>query len=184
MHWQVWSSSHSYASKITSALRRSSPLQTSTSTTTHTPYVHVYVLRNLAASRYYALSAAGALFKHSESRLNTRFATGSLKIRYAPVEGTLMIDMETARNLELVGNAVHRKSGHSLFGWVVPSDVMRDDGLLMQPDRVLNHTYTSMATRLLRANILAPLTGRVCPSRSSIMYICSSLQLKALSMRV
>jgi len=130
MH-QVWSSSHSYASKITSALRCSSPLQTSTSTTTHTPYVHVYVLRNLAASRYYALSAAGALFKHSESRLNTRFATGSLKIRYAPVEGTLMIDMETARNLELVGNAVHRKSGHSLFGWVVPSDVMRNVGLLM-----------------------------------------------------
>ncbi|KIM51244.1 hypothetical protein SCLCIDRAFT_143691 [Scleroderma citrinum Foug A] len=92
------------------------------------------------ADKYYALSAAGALFKHTESRLNTRFATGSLKIRYAPVEGTLMIDMETARNLELVGNAVHRKSGHSLFG-------------------VLNHTYTSMATRLLRANILAPLTA-------------------------
>lgn len=128
----------------------------------------MFVLRNLAATRYYALSAAGALFKHTESRLNTRFATGSLKIRYAPVEGTLMIDMETARNLELVGNAVHRKSGHSLFGWVVSSDSVRDVWLLMQLVRVLNHTYTSMATRLLRANILAPLTGRVYHSRPSM----------------
>ncbi|KAL4071210.1 muts domain V-domain-containing protein [Scleroderma yunnanense] len=92
------------------------------------------------ADKYYALSAASALFKHAESRLNTRFAGGSLKIRYASVEGTLMVDPETARNLELVGNIVHRKSGHSLFG-------------------ILNHTYTSMAARLLRANILAPLTA-------------------------
>lgn len=92
------------------------------------------------ADKYYALSSASALFKHAEYRLNTRFATGSLRIRYVSGQGTLMIDPETARNLELVSNIAHKKSTHSLFG-------------------VLNHTYTAMAARLLRANLLAPMTG-------------------------
>ncbi|KAF9235861.1 DNA mismatch repair protein MutS [Melanogaster broomeanus] len=92
------------------------------------------------SDKYYALSAACALFKHAESRLNTRFAACSLRIRYASVEGTMMIDPETARNLELVNNITHKRSSHSLFG-------------------VLNHTYTAMASRLLRTNILAPLTA-------------------------
>ena len=68
--------------------------------------------------RYYALSAASALFKHAELRLNVRFAASSLLIRYTQVEGTMMIDSDTARNLELVGNMSVRKSAHSLFGYV------------------------------------------------------------------
>lgn len=68
--------------------------------------------------RYYALSAASALFKHAEGKLNTRFAAASLRIRYVQVEGTMMIDPETARNLELVGNMSSKRSLHSLFGWV------------------------------------------------------------------
>ncbi|KAI5997385.1 muts domain V-domain-containing protein [Pisolithus albus] len=92
-----------------------------------------------AADKYYALSATSALFKHAEYRLNTRFASRSLRIRYVSGEGTLMIDLETARNLELVSNIVHKKSAHTLFG-------------------VLNHTYTAMASRLLRTNLLAPMT--------------------------
>ncbi|KIY45240.1 hypothetical protein FISHEDRAFT_61251 [Fistulina hepatica ATCC 64428] len=92
------------------------------------------------ATKYYALSAASALFKHAELKLNTRYAAGSLRIRYAPVDGTMLIDPDTARNLELVSNLAHgKKSQHSLFG-------------------VMNHTYTAMASRLLRVNILAPLT--------------------------
>ncbi|KAJ3843139.1 muts domain V-domain-containing protein [Lentinula raphanica] len=91
------------------------------------------------SSKYYALSACSALFKHSEIRRNTRFSAGSLRIQYTPVDGTMMIDPETSRNLELVGNMSHRKSYHSLFG-------------------ILNHTYTAMAARLLRVNILAPIT--------------------------
>ncbi|KAJ3517535.1 hypothetical protein NMY22_g13946 [Coprinellus aureogranulatus] len=90
------------------------------------------------SNKYYALSAACALFKYTEAKLNTRFAAGSLRIRYVPVEGTMMIDRETALNLELVGNMHSRKSTHSLFG-------------------TLNHTYTAMATRLLRVNILSPI---------------------------
>ncbi|KAI0063070.1 hypothetical protein BV25DRAFT_1854649 [Artomyces pyxidatus] len=92
-----------------------------------------------ASNKYYALSAAAALFKHAEIKLNTQFANASLLIRFVPVEGTMMIDPETARNLELIGNRTFKKSPHSLFG-------------------VLNHTYTAMASRLLRANILSPIT--------------------------
>ncbi|KAF8439384.1 muts domain V-domain-containing protein [Boletus edulis BED1] len=95
-----------------------------------------------ASDKYYALSATCALFKYCESRLNTRFSSGSLRIRYASVEGTMLIDPETAKNLELVKNVMHKKSSHTLFG-------------------VLNHTYTAMASRLLRTNILAPLTAVV-----------------------
>ncbi|KAJ7607391.1 muts domain V-domain-containing protein [Roridomyces roridus] len=93
------------------------------------------------ANKYYALSAACALFKHAETKLNTRFAAASLRIRYVPVEGTMMVDPDTARNLELVGNMAHKKSAHSLFGTV-------------------NHTYTAMAARLLRVNILSPITAQ------------------------
>ncbi|KAJ3510448.1 hypothetical protein NLJ89_g4672 [Agrocybe chaxingu] len=92
------------------------------------------------SNKYYALSAACALFKYAEARLNTRFAAGSLRIKYIPVDGTMMIDPDTARNLELVGNIAHKKSSHSLFG-------------------VLNHTYTPMASRLLRVNLLSPITS-------------------------
>ncbi|KAN0101113.1 MutS domain V domain containing protein [Tylopilus felleus] len=94
------------------------------------------------SDKYYALSAACALFKYSESHFNTRFSSGSLRIRYASVEGTMLIDPETAKNLEVVKNILRKKSPHTLFG-------------------VLNHTYTAMAARLLRTNILAPLTGLV-----------------------
>ncbi|TFK28344.1 hypothetical protein FA15DRAFT_678431 [Coprinopsis marcescibilis] len=89
--------------------------------------------------KYYALSAACALFKYAEGKMNTRFASASLRIQYVPVEGTMMIDRDTARNLELVGNLTHKKSSYSLFG-------------------TLNHTYTAMAARLLRINILSPIT--------------------------
>ncbi|KAI0809119.1 muts domain V-domain-containing protein [Irpex lacteus] len=91
------------------------------------------------SNKYYALSSACALFKHAEAKLNLRFAASSLRIRYVQVEGTMMIDPETARNLELVWNGVRRRSGHSLFG-------------------ILDNTYTAMAARLLRTTLLAPVT--------------------------
>ncbi|EMD41395.1 hypothetical protein CERSUDRAFT_41819 [Gelatoporia subvermispora B] len=91
------------------------------------------------STKYYALSALSALLKYAELRLNTRFAAASLRIRYVQVEGTMMIDPESARNLELIENAAGKKSRHSLFG-------------------LLNHTYTAMGARLLRVNILAPIT--------------------------
>lgn len=78
-------------------------------------------VRNLATilnniNRYYALSAASALFEYAESKLNLRFAPSSLLIRYVQVEGSMMIDPETARNLELVGSISFKRSTHSMFG--------------------------------------------------------------------
>lgn len=67
--------------------------------------------------RYYALSAASAVFKYVEIKLNTQFSSGSLRIRFVPVEGTMMIDPETVRNLEIVGNMGNARSPHSLFGY-------------------------------------------------------------------
>lgn len=52
-------------------------------------------------------------------KLNMRFAPGSLRIRYIPVEGTMLIDPESAKNLELVGNMSSQKSLHSLYGFVL-----------------------------------------------------------------
>ncbi|KAG9126082.1 MutS protein msh4 [Ceratobasidium sp. 392] len=80
------------------------------------------------SNKYYALSAAGALFKYVETRMNTIFTLHSLRISYRSVEGTMMIDCETARNLELVQSNTVRKSKNSLFG-------------------LLNHTFTPMAHR-------------------------------------
>ncbi|KAF5361637.1 hypothetical protein D9758_007277 [Tetrapyrgos nigripes] len=93
------------------------------------------------SNKYYVLSSVSALFKHAELRLNTRFASASLRIRCLPVDGTMMIDPESARNLELVGNLSVKKSTHSIFG-------------------ILNHTFTAMAARLLRVNILSPITSQ------------------------
>lgn len=42
--------------------------------------------------RYYALSAAAALFKHIETKLNTIYAARSLRIIYTPVEGQSLVD--------------------------------------------------------------------------------------------
>ena len=68
--------------------------------------------------RYYALSSACALFKYAESQMNVRFAPGSLRICYRAVQGTMMIDPDTVKNLELVKNIISRKSNHTLFGYV------------------------------------------------------------------
>ena len=67
--------------------------------------------------RYYALSATCALFKHVENKLSMRFSPASLRIRYVQVDGTMMIDSETARNLELVGSMSHKRSTYSLLGY-------------------------------------------------------------------
>jgi DNA mismatch repair protein MSH4 len=69
-----------------------------------------------------------------------------------------MIDTETAKNLELVGNMTSKKSNHSLFGFV---DIIFSvyTKVLSCLCSTLNHTYTAMASRLLRVNLLAPITG-------------------------
>ena len=62
-------------------------------------------------------------------------------MRYEPSEGSMMIDFSTIHSLELVQNLQNSKSKHCLFG-------------------LLNETLTPMGSRLLRNNVLQPLTDR------------------------
>jgi DNA mismatch repair protein MSH4 len=109
--------------------------------------------------RYYTLSAASALFKYAELKLNISFANASLRIRFIAVDGTMMIDPNTARNLELTGNMTAKSSIHSLFGYVFTLQML-DASRTSSGDSVLNRTWTPMASRLLRTTLMAPSTGR------------------------
>lgn len=60
-------------------------------------------------------------------------------MKYEPSEGAMMIDVSTIYSLELVQNRQNPRSKDCLFG-------------------LLNETLTPMGARLLRSNILQPLT--------------------------
>lgn len=64
-----------------------------------------------------------------------------MRIKYEPSEGSMMIDLSTIHSLELIQNLQNAKSKDCLFG-------------------LLNHTLTPMGARLLRSNILQPLTDK------------------------
>ncbi|KAF3044696.1 MutS protein msh4 [Didymella heteroderae] len=88
---------------------------------------------------YYSICCIAAALKYIELVLNLQFSYHSLRMRYEPSEGSMMIDVSTIYSLELVQNLQNPKSDHCLFG-------------------LLNETLTAMGARLLRNNILQPLT--------------------------
>ncbi|KAK0529930.1 MutS protein msh4 [Tilletia horrida] len=90
------------------------------------------------SSKYYALSAACALFRYLESVGDARFRKSSLCVEYR----VLFIGTETAKSLELLENNLNKKSKQCLFG-------------------LMNFCATPMAERLLRMNLLQPLTDAV-----------------------
>ena len=63
----------------------------------------------------------------------------SMRIKYEPSEGSMMIDLSSIHSLELIQNLKLARSKDCLFG-------------------LLNQTLTPMGSRLLRGNILQPLT--------------------------
>jgi len=67
------------------------------------------------------------------------FSYHSLRMRYEPSEGSMMIDVSTIYSLELIQNLQNARSKDCLFG-------------------LLNETLTPMGARLLQNNILQPLT--------------------------
>jgi DNA mismatch repair protein MSH4 len=71
--------------------------------------------------------------------LSIKFPTHSLRISYAPPEGSVTIDMSTLVSLELIQNMENPKSKQCLFG-------------------LLNLTQTPMGARILRTHILQPST--------------------------
>ena len=80
------------------------------------------------------------VLKYVELGLSKTFPVRSLRIKYEPSEGSMMADLSTIRSLELVQNLTNPKSKDCLFGQ-------------------LNATLTPMGGRLLRSNILQPLTN-------------------------
>ncbi|WWD17158.1 hypothetical protein CI109_101596 [Kwoniella shandongensis] len=88
-------------------------------------------------SKQYALCATSAVLSWLHTNKDTVFQHASLNIRFAPSEGIMFIDVDTAKNLELVTNNLTGRSNNTLFG-------------------VLNHCHTPMGARLLRTSILQP----------------------------
>ncbi|KAF8468982.1 muts domain V-domain-containing protein [Kalaharituber pfeilii] len=89
--------------------------------------------------KFYTVSALAAALKYIEIGHGVSFASNSLRVKYEASEGCMLIDFSTVHNLELIQNIQHPQSTDSLFG-------------------LLNNTLTPMGARLLRSNILQPLT--------------------------
>lgn len=96
-------------------------------------------IKTAVTGNYYAVCSFAAVLKYTELALSKTFPYRSLRIKYEPSEGSMMIDLSTIHSLELVQNLHHAKSRDCLFG-------------------LLNETLTPMGARLLRSNILQPLT--------------------------
>lgn len=67
------------------------------------------------------------------------FCSQSLRIKFEPSEGSMLIDLSTIVSLELIQNLQNARSKDCLFG-------------------ILNETLTPMGSRFLRSNILQPST--------------------------
>eukprot|EP00731_Ephydatia_muelleri_P017612 Em0010g710a len=68
------------------------------------------------ANKYYCLAATAALLKYVEFIQNIVYAPSSVKVVFRGSEQTAMIDVSTARNLELITNARDLSSTQCLFG--------------------------------------------------------------------
>lgn len=90
-----------------------------------------------------AFAADGTLLcqaiKYIDLSLSLTFVFHSLRIKYQPSEGSMMIDLSTIHSLELIQNLQDSRSKDCLFG-------------------VMNETLTPMGSRLLRSSILQPST--------------------------
>lgn len=74
-----------------------------------------------------------------ETNFNFRVVAHSLRVRYQPSEGTMMIDVSAIQSFELIRNLRDLRSKNCLFG-------------------LLNQTVTPMGVRMLRSNIVQPST--------------------------
>ncbi|KAK5107362.1 hypothetical protein LTR62_001342 [Meristemomyces frigidus] len=99
----------------------------------------VEALKTAVSGNYYAVCCFASVLKYVELAMSKSFPYRSLRIKYEPSEGSMMIDLATIRSLELVQNLHTAKSRDCLFG-------------------LLNETLTPMGSRLLRSSILQPLT--------------------------
>ncbi|XP_034251645.1 mutS protein homolog 4-like isoform X2 [Thrips palmi] len=87
--------------------------------------------------KFYALAAAAALLKYVEFVQNVIFAAHSLKVEYQGAHHGTIIDVITAKNLELLLNQQSNNASHTLV-------------------KVIDHCCTNGGSRLLRASLLHP----------------------------
>ncbi|XP_011877521.1 PREDICTED: mutS protein homolog 4-like isoform X1 [Vollenhovia emeryi] len=118
----------------------------------------------IVKQKYYALAAAAALLKYVEYVQHMVYAPKSVRIEFQGSPNTTMIDIESARSLELVVSQ-SKQSVVSLLG-------------------TMNRCLTPMGRRLLRASILQPpCNERLIADRQSCVAelvanhsLCTSLQ--------
>ncbi|UJO15955.1 MutS 4 [Fulvia fulva] len=96
-------------------------------------------IKTAVTGNYFAVCCFAAALKYTELGMAKTFPLHSLRIKYEPADGSMMIDLSTIKSLELVQNLQMPKSRDCLFG-------------------LLNETQTPMGMRMLRSNILQPNT--------------------------
>ena len=89
--------------------------------------------------KFYALSATSCLLKYLEFMENILFAPKSLKIEFQASINSMIIDVDTAKHVELLAPSIKTKSTASLFG-------------------ILKKCATGCGTKLLRVNLFQPPT--------------------------
>ncbi|KAI9788486.1 MAG: MutS protein msh4 [Piccolia ochrophora] len=99
----------------------------------------VETIKVAVEGNYFATCCIAAVLSYVESTYSTSFAFHSLRFSFQPPEGSMMIDLSTIQSLELIQNIQNARSKDCLFG-------------------LLNETLTPMGSRLLRSNVLQPLT--------------------------
>ncbi|KAF9183929.1 MutS protein msh4 [Haplosporangium sp. Z 767] len=109
-------------------------------------YIKKYVVEEGSASlllniptKYFCLAATAAVMHHIEESRSATFLNHSVQFKYQACQESMIIDCSTARNLELTINLSSHNEKETLFN-------------------ILDETLTPMGARLLRANILQPLT--------------------------
>ncbi|KAL6716183.1 MutS protein msh4 [Lecanora helva] len=101
----------------------------------------IEALKVSVEGNYYAVCCFAAVVKYIEQNLLRSFSFHTLRIKYEPSEGVMMIDLSTMRSLELIQNLQNAKSKDCLY-------------------RLLSQTLTPMGSRLLKSNVLQPSTDR------------------------
>ncbi len=99
-----------------------------------------------------SLAAANALIKYTEHIQNVYFAPRSLRVEFQASADSVLVDADTARNVELLtpSLASNRRRGSTGAAGGAKSSLMG----------VLNHCHTPGGVRHLRAGLFQPPTRR------------------------
>lgn len=89
--------------------------------------------------KYFMTSAALALLQHAKSIYAAAFDMAQLRIKIQASEDSMVLNTRTVKSLEVIHNLLDKSTGMSLY-------------------KLMNHTKTSMGGRVLRSNLLQPLT--------------------------